>query len=158
MEALNLNPEQLHTKQLRASEFPEPADVYVCDRCGRDITTHLHRGRAHVQRPLRPSRYVCRCGQKYLSGAVEWDNLSDWEKRQRLGDMGLVIIVSAVLAVFSILVYFAVIRRSIALFAFLAMAVLFLIPLFPLFIAILASPLEIAASLWRTRITGSRPE
>ena len=64
MEALNLDQKQVGTKQLRASQFPEPADVYVCDKCGRDITVHLYSGRAHVQILLRPSRYVCRCGQK----------------------------------------------------------------------------------------------
>jgi len=41
MDALNLDPKALSIKQLHASEFPEPADVYVCDKCGRDITSHL---------------------------------------------------------------------------------------------------------------------
>jgi hypothetical protein len=158
MEALNLNPKQLRTKQLRASKFPEPADVYVCDKCGRDITAYLHAGRAHVQQPLGPSRYACRCGETYLSGATEWDNLSDWEKRHRLADIGLVIILLAGLAVFLILVHVAFTRRSILLFASLALAVLFSIPLFPLFIAILAMPVEIAASIWRTRVGKSQPE
>lgn len=158
MEALNLNPKQLRTKQLRASEFPEPADIYVCDKCGRDITAYLHAGRAHVQQPLGPSRYVCRCGETYLSGATEGDNLSDWEKRHRLADIGLVIILLAGLAVFSILVHVAFTRRSILLFASLGLAVLFSIPLFPLFIAILAMPVEIAASIWRTRVVKSQPK
>src|SRR5712691_9294739 len=154
MEALNLDPRQPRARQLRASEFPEPADVYVCDKCGTDITAHLHRGRAHVWRPLGPSSYVCWGGQKYPSGAAELDELSDWEKRQRLADIGLVVVLLAVLAVFSVLVYFAVARHSIVLFFLLAMAVLFSIPLFPLFISILAIPLEIGASLWRTRVIG----
>lgn len=153
METLNLDRKEVGTKQLRASEFPEPADVYVCDKCGRDITGHLNRGRAHVQTPLGPSTYVC-CGQKYLSGAAEWDDLGDWERRQRLGDVGLAIILSAVLAGFFILVHLAVKHRSLALLVFLAVATLFSIRLFPLFIAILVGPFEIAASLWRTRIIG----
>src|SRR5262249_61613352 len=37
----------LDRSQLPASKFPEHADVYICDRCGRDITSHHHRGRAH---------------------------------------------------------------------------------------------------------------
>jgi hypothetical protein len=142
MEALNLDRKQLSTKQLRASEFPEPADVYVCDNCGREVTAHLHRDRAHVSRPLGPSRYVCRCGQRYLSGAVEWDNLTDWEQRHRLVDVGLAVIVSAALAVFSVLVYFAVTRRSVVLLGFSAITLLFSARLFPLFIAILAFPLK----------------
>jgi hypothetical protein len=97
MEAMNLNPKQLCTKQLRASEFPEPADASVCDKWGRDITVYLHRGHAHVRMPLGPSRYVCRCGRKYLSGTAEWDDLSDWDKRQRLPDIGLAVIVSVAL-------------------------------------------------------------
>src|SRR6266852_6121306 len=116
MEALNLDQKQVGTKQLRASQFPEPADVYVCDKCGRDITVHLYSGRAHVQILLRPSRYVCRCGQKYLSGAAEWDDLSDWERRQRWGQVQVhFVMVSALLAGSAILTYFAVTRRSIAL-------------------------------------------
>jgi hypothetical protein len=155
MEALNLDPKRPRTRQLRASEFPERADVYVCDKCGRDITAHLYPGSAHVQPPLGPLRYICRCGQKYLSGAAEWDDLGNWEKRHRLGDIGLVIIVSAALAAFSILVHLAVARRSIALFVLLATVILFSAPLFPLLIAILAIPFEIAASLWRTRVIGA---
>lgn len=154
MEALNLNQKQFGTKQLRASEFPDPADVYVCDKCGRDITAHLHRGRAHVRMPLGPSRYICDCGQKYRSGTAEWDDLSDWDRRQRLADIGLAFIVLAALAGFSILVAFAVTHRRVALLVVLAIAALFSIPLLPLFIAILTSPFEIAASLWRTRISG----
>src|SRR5579863_7905493 len=152
METLNLYPIQLPKKELRASEFPEPADVYLCDNCGRDITAHLHCGRAHVSRPLGPSRYVCPCGQKYLSGAVEWDNLSDWEQRHRLVDVWLAVIVFIALALFSFLVYFAITHRSIVLCTFLAVVFLFSVGLVPLFMAILFFPLEIAASLWRTRI------
>ena len=54
MQALNLN------STAPASRFPEAADVYVCDKCGRDITEHLHRGRPHVWRPLGPARYIWR--------------------------------------------------------------------------------------------------
>ncbi len=71
------------------------------------------------------------------------------------GDIGLAIIVSAALAAFSILVHFAVTHRNITLLFFLAVGTLFSIPLFPLFIAILAGPFEIAASLSRTKIRGA---
>jgi hypothetical protein len=155
MEALNLD-SRPPTKQLPASEFPDhPADVYVCDKCGRDITAHLHRGRAHVRPPLGTTRFTCLCGQRYLSGATEWDYLSDWSKRQWLMDVGPAAILSATLALFSILIYFAALHHSTILFAFLAIALLFSLRLFPLFIAILAVPLEIIASLWRTRVMGN---
>jgi len=155
MVALNLN-SRPQAKQLPASEFPDhPADVYVCDECGRDITAHLHRGRAHVRPPLGTTRYVCPCGQRYLSGVTEWDYLSDWSKRQWLMDVGLAGILSATLALFSILIYFAALYHSAILFTFLAIALLFSLRLVPLFIAILTIPLEIMASLWRTRVMGN---
>jgi hypothetical protein len=75
MQALNLDPKQPPVVKRPASEFPEAADVYVCDKCGRDMTRHLYRGRAHVRQPLGPVRYFCCCGQDYLSGATEWDYL-----------------------------------------------------------------------------------
>jgi hypothetical protein len=71
MQALDLDPKQATVIKRPASEFPDPADVYLCDKCGGDITAHLHRGRAHVRQPLGPVKYVCRCGQAYLSGATE---------------------------------------------------------------------------------------
>lgn len=150
MGLLHLNP-QAQTKQLPASQFPEPADVYICDSCGRDITAYLHLGRAHVRRPLGPARYVCRCGEKYLSGAAEWDNLSDWDRRQWLPDVGLAMIILAALAAFSVLLYHAVLHRSTVLIACLVVVLLCSIPLFPLFAAIVATPFEIVASIWRTR-------
>jgi hypothetical protein len=151
MQALNLNPHQSPAKQLRASEFPELADVYVCDDCGRDITAHLFNGRAHVRQPLGPARYVCSCGQKYLSGAAEWDNLSNWAKRQWLGEVGLALILLTALAVLVLFVRYAVTHHSIIVFVLSATVVLISIPLFPLFVAILGVPFEIAASIWRTR-------
>jgi hypothetical protein len=67
MQTLNLDP-MLSPAPIKrpASQFPERADVYFCDKCRRDITTHLYRGRSHVRQPLGPVRYVCRCGQSYL--------------------------------------------------------------------------------------------
>ena len=151
MELLQLNP-QAPPKQLPASQFPEPADVYICDKCGRDITAYFHRGGGHVRPPLGPARYVCRCGGRYLSGANEWDNLSDWARRQWLSDVGLAVIILAAIAAFSILLHRAVLHRSTLLFGCLALVFLFLIPLFPLLAAIVAIPFEIATSIWRTRV------
>lgn len=149
MEALNLN-----TKQLRASQFPQPADAYVCDMCGRDITAQHHRSSAHVWRPLGPLRCVCPCGQEYLSGAVEWDNLSDWEKRQRSAQTsGLLIICSAALVGFAILVYLALARHNTVLLILSALAVIPSSMFFGMLIALLLDAFHIAASAWRTRIT-----
>jgi hypothetical protein len=83
---------------------------------------------------------------------IEWDDLSDWAKRQWLADLGLVIIVLVALALFSILVHRAIAHRSMVLFACLAVTALLALPLFPLLFAILAIPFEIAASVWRTRV------
>jgi hypothetical protein len=79
MTSLNLSAP--HPTTLSASAFPTSADVYLCDKCGRDVTKHLHRGQAHVWKPIDPNRYQCRCGEKYLIGATEWDHLGEWERK-----------------------------------------------------------------------------
>ena len=43
-----------------------------------NVTEHLHRGQAHVRQQIGPPHYVCACGKSYLSGATEWDNLSEF--------------------------------------------------------------------------------
>lgn len=154
MELLNLSL-QSQIRQLPASQFPEPADSYVCDKCGRDISAHLYRGRAHVLPPLGPVRYTCVCGERYMSGAAEWDNLSDWSQRRWLSDVWLAAIILIGLLLYSVLVYRAVIHRSILILGSLALVLLPLIPLLPLLTAIVATPFEIAASIWRTRVLGA---
>jgi hypothetical protein len=156
MEALNLDTTHPATKQLCASAFPEPADVYLCDKCGSDVTVHLQRGRAHVRQPLGPVRYFCRCGQDYLSGATEWDYLSDWEKRQWLADIPLMCILFTALAGFVVFAYFALVRRSAVMILLSVVGVPFAAAFLRLFIITSAVPFEIAASRWRTR--GSRKQ
>jgi lipid-A-disaccharide synthase-like uncharacterized protein len=151
MQALNLDPKQPPVVKRPASEFPEAADVYVCDKCGRDMTRHLYRGRAHVRQPLGPVRYFCCCGQDYLSGATEWDYLSNWEKRQWLKDVPLIFIFFAMLGGCVIVVYFAVVRRNVILFILSFAAVPFGVVSLRLFIVMSALPFQIAASLLRTR-------
>ena len=138
-----------------ASEFPTPADAYVCDKCGRDITKHLHPGRAHVRPPLGPARYTCRCGERYLSGAIEWDHLAPWDQRRWMADTRLAVIVSGALILFLLALAIAVRRHSVLLSCLLMAGMLFSIPLWPLFLAVLSVPFEIAASLWRTRVRGN---
>src|SRR5712691_3427119 len=104
MQRLNLDVP--HKTQLPASAFPTRADVYVCEKCGRDITRHLQAGQAHVWEPMGPERYRCRCGQTYLTGATEWDHLGDWERKRRVSQTtGLAFLFSVVLSVPGCVVY-----------------------------------------------------
>jgi len=145
---------KLSAKQLPASRFPERADVYLCDKCGTDITRLLHPGRAHAWRTLGPSRFNCRCGQEFVSGAAEWDDLSSWEKQYRLSSLFAPFVVSgAPLASFGYLIYLAVVRRSVILKV---LSVVLAIPaavFLALFAAFLVDGLEIVGSLYRTRIS-----
>src|ERR1700722_14477123 len=151
MEALNLDTTQPATKQLCASAFPKPADVYLCDKCGSDVTVHLHRGRADVGNLIVDVRYFCPCGQDYLSGANEWDYLSGWEKRQWLRNILLMSILFAALAGFVVFAYSALVRRSPVMILLSVAGVPFVAVFFRLFIITSAVPFEIAASRWRTR-------
>lgn len=104
MISLNLSARPL--KKLPASAFPSRADVYVCDSCGRDITRHFFPGRAHTWAEMGPERYLCICGQMYMTGATEWDHLSEWERRRRARDtIAIGLISSAVTSVFGVLAY-----------------------------------------------------
>ena len=135
--------------------FPEGADdEYVCDKCGRDLTEHLHRGRGHAGIRLGPERYRCICGEAYLSGAVEWDHLGAGERRRRIG----MITTSWAwlmfpLLIFITLAYLAFQHHSALL---LAAALLAFVPTLVLFLsaACLLEVVQIAASLWRTRVGG----
>lgn len=153
MQALNLDPKLVPSAIKRpASEFPEAADVYFCDKCGRDISVHLHRGRAHVRQPLGPVKYVCQCGQSYLSGATEWDYLSDWEKRQWLTDIPLIFIFFAIVAAYGAAVHLALMHRSFVTIVLSLLGIPFAVVFLWLFILMSAIPFEIVASILRTRV------
>lgn len=144
-----------HPIKRRASEFPEPADVYVCDKCGTDITAHLHRGRAHVRLPLGPVRYVCRCGEPYLSGLTEWDYLGDWDKKQRLNEVKFALVSFVLLIAYAVLVCFALtLRTRVTIVSSLLGIPLALVSLFVLIMAS-ATTFEIIASIRRTRTSGN---
>ncbi|HEY2499814.1 MAG TPA: hypothetical protein VGK24_22355 [Candidatus Angelobacter sp.] len=135
--------------------FLESADVYFCDNCGRDITKHLHRGRAHVRQPLGPVWYVCVCGKSYLSGATEWDYLSQWDKHQWRTDVGFTVFLFVLLLIPVGLGYAAWHLQSGIL---LAIFVVVLIPAFVLlmlFGIMLRGFMDIARSIRRTRVTPS---
>ena len=142
-----MNTVSLKSTKLPASAFPSPADVYVCDQCGRDITKHLHRGRAHVWEPMGPERYVCRCGQSYLTGAREWDHLSEATRKQRIVQIIVTgILFSVPFSFIGLGLYFWLHRSRRALIFALAMATIpFLVVFVPFF-------LSVAASMYRTRI------
>src|SRR5215472_3238292 len=93
--------------QALASSFPEPADSYICDKCGKDITPHFNVPQSHSWRPLGPERYTCQCGERYLTGAVEWLHLSEWEKQRRLSQtFGLGALLSVMISPLGLLIYF----------------------------------------------------
>lgn len=103
---LKLDLNKRHAVKLPASEFPDRADVYVCDECGRDITKHFQPGRAHVWSPMGVERYSCLCGQKYLTGATEWDHFRDSERKKRIVQtLGVGISLSILLSVVALLFY-----------------------------------------------------
>jgi hypothetical protein len=149
MQALNLN------STLPASRFPEAADVYVCDKCGRDITERLYRGRPHVWRPLGPARYVCICSAKYVTGATEWDNLSDWEKSNRLRQsIGLLVILGLILTAIGTLVYVTLARGGFVLTVLTLLSASPAVVCLALFLGTALDLIEIIASVFRTRVAG----
>jgi len=143
--------------RLPASRFPEAADVYFCDKCGTDVTQYLHRGKAHVRQPIGPVRYTCICGESYLTGATEWDYLSEWDKRQWRSDVGLAAILFFLLLIPVALGYEAWQRHSVTLLAlFVAVSMLALL-LLRLFGLMLRGLIDIAQSIWRTRFGPTSP-
>jgi hypothetical protein len=142
--------------RLPASRFPDPAEIYFCDNCGRDLTKSLYRDRAPVWQPLHPMWYVCQCGRKYLSGAAEWDDLTTWEREQRIRQLSIGFVLFALLVIPVTLAYFALRYGGAALIVIVGIA---LIPS-----VLVAKPLgfvlldlyQIIASICRTRGIGRR--
>jgi hypothetical protein len=146
-----LNPKTI--SRLPASRFPNPAEVYFCDNCGRDLTNNLHHDRSPVWQPLRPIWYVCQCGRQYLSGAAEWDNLTTWERKQRIRQLGIGSVLFAFLMISGTLAYFAS-YGSAALLAAVAITLIPSILVARLLGFVLLDVFEIIASIWRTRVSG----
>ena len=138
-------------QSLPASKFPECADVYFCDNCGRDVTKYLHPGRAHVRRAVGPVRYVCVCGKTYLTGAMEWDYLSEWEKHQWRADIGLAALLFMLLVVPIGLAYAAWHRHSALLLGILVIVLIPAVVVLRLFALTMLGFVDIARSIWRTR-------
>jgi len=94
-----------------------------------------------------PERYVCRCGQSYLTGAREWDHLSEATRKQRIVQIIVTgILFSVPFSFIGLGLYFWLHRSRRALIFALAMATIpFLVVFVPFF-------LSVAASMYRTRI------
>ena len=139
---------------LPASAFPNRADVYACDKCRRDITKHFRPGRAHVWAPMGPERFLCLCGQRYLTGATEWDHFSDWERNRRVKDtLGLGVLFSAMVSILGLLAYLALrfvlgLREG-------ALVTGLVITALPFTLMQMGFWPGVVASMWRTRF-GSR--
>jgi len=136
---------------LPASAFPNSADAYVCDKCGRDITRHFRHSRAHVWRPMGPERFLCLCGQRYLTGATEWDHFGDQERNKRVRDtLALGVLFSAMFSILGLLVYlilhFAFGLREGALVTGLVVTAM------PFVLMQIGFWPGVVASMWRTRI------
>ena len=148
MTSLNLSAPSPTT--LPASVFPAPADVYVCDKCGRDVTKYLHRGHAHVWQPMGPNRYHCQCGEKYLTGAAEWDYLGEWERKRRIRQtLGIGIFFSVLFSIVGLVVYLALHHSKGTLIGALALTA------FPFLLVNVPFWLQVAVSIWRTRVGSS---
>ncbi len=137
---------------LPASSFPTPADAYVCDKCHRDVTKRFHRDRPHVWHAMGPSRYRCVRCQEYPTGATEWDHLGQWERTHRASEMlGTGTLFSAPFLGLGLLIYFAMSpSKAVLIGVFALSACPFLLLNLPFWFAV-------AASIWRTRVSGKPP-
>jgi hypothetical protein len=139
---------------LPATQFPERADVYVCDKCGREVTKHFRPGQSHSWKPMGPTRFICRCGQRYPTGAIEWDHLGPWERHRRIRDtFALGALLSAMFSVLGLLAYL-VLR-----FLFGSREAGLIVGLFVTALPFVGLQLTfwpgVLASIWRTRVGSS---
>ena len=150
MEVLGLNTKCAGS--LPASSFPEAADVYFCDKCGSDLTRHLHRGHAHSGCPLGPPRFECTCGESYLTGAVEWDHLGNLGRRRWVQFLRLGFTFSLPLILSGTAIYWGFAREHYLLAIVALISLILTVPLFVVFAVSLFEAIQIARSIWRTRI------
>ena len=144
------------SSELPASRIPERADRYVCDICGRDVTRKVRKMHGHSGPIIGPERFTCSCGARYLSGMTEWDHLRPSIRGRRIKFS----IIAAGLVI--PLVFFVVYARAAwldstpFLFVLLCVGAVIASP-FALFGAwALLDVYSIVASIYRTRIGGSR--
>lgn len=151
---LGLNLDARSIIKLPASALPGRADVYVCDKCERNITKYLRPGKAHVWRSIGTERYRCRCGERFLTGAVEWDHLSGWERKQRVaGTIWIGVGLSVLFSPVSLAAYLAL--RFVYGLHHEAVVTAWVITAIPFVLMQLACWPAVMASMWRTRIASS---
>ena len=89
------------------------------------------------------------CGKKWLSGAVEWDHLGDWERKRRIRDTVLLsVLFSVASSVMAAVVYLAMHTIGIGRGVFSVAAV---IAVLPAVLIIVPFVFQVAASVLRTR-------
>ena len=134
-----------------ARVFPEHADVYVCDKCARDVTKHFPPHQPNTWAPMGPKTFVCRCGQRYLTGAIEWDHLRASERRSRVWQtIWIGTFLSAMFSILGILAYL-VLRFLFGLREAGFFVALFIVALPFVSLQITFWP-QVLASMWRTRV------
>jgi|SRR5271155_4438671 len=149
MDTLNLNARPLTTRP--ASAFPDWADVYTCDKCGCEVTRQFHPPVSHSWPPMGHETFVCRCGQRYLTGAMEWDHLSSSERRRRVGlTLFLGAILSLACSALASLVYL-VLRFAFGLTEA-AVSTAIAVTALPFFLSQASFWSGVIASVWRTRV------
>jgi len=134
------------SKRLPASAFPDWADEYFCDNCGRDVTKQLCRRESHSWRPMGAERFLCACGRSWLTGAAEWDHLGSPERGKRIGAVIIAnIVFSGVAFLFGLFAYFLSSEANVALAAG-------LITFSLLLLLQVKSWFGVMASIYRTRL------
>jgi len=146
MHSLGLNERPRVKTRLPASAYCERADEYFCEKCGRDVTKYLYPMRAHVSNPMGPERYLCPCGQTWLTGATEWDHFGGRERRKRtVGILLLSVLLSSLVSIAGFVVYLTMLysRRTLVVATIVTACS----------VVIIQGPfwLRVAMSIWRTR-------
>jgi hypothetical protein len=145
-ELLTLGLSATRRKKLPASAFPERADEYFCDDCGRDVTKHLHFPHSHAMAPIGAERYECQCGKKWLTGACEWIHFGNREQGGMISGAFVVGMIFSIFTLpFGLGVYFMTRPSGVGLFAAIVVGI------FPLIYWELLLWQSVIKSLWRTR-------
>ena len=91
----------------------------------------------------------------YVTGAAEWDNLSEWERTGRLRQgVGLLLVLTLILSPIGALLYFALSRGGFFLTVLAILSASPAIVCLVLFLGTALDIMEIVASVFRTRIAG----
>jgi hypothetical protein len=94
---------------------------------------------------------MCRCGATYLTGALEWDHLGDWERHHRVRDtFAIGLALSSVCSIIGVLI--CVYMRFVLDLRKLGFVVAVSIGSLPFILIQLSFWAAVVASMWRTRI------